>query len=103
MELDDIVLPVPVEKFNILYWWVECEECDPHSAYATYLYFAHVDLMREVAEWCDENLTGFPTFDQNCFPLPDYENYCRPTVKATHVHLHFLSEAEALLFKLRWF
>ncbi|RYD47980.1 MAG: hypothetical protein EOP83_27195 [Verrucomicrobiaceae bacterium] len=103
MSLDDVILHVPLDKLSVLLWWVECEEIDPQSPYPTYNYSAHVDLVPEVQLWCDEMLTGFPTFTQSDFPLPDYEKYLKPYIDAPDLELHFLSEAEAMLFKLRWF
>ncbi|RYE97887.1 MAG: hypothetical protein EOO77_38240 [Oxalobacteraceae bacterium] len=103
IRLDDIVLLLPVKKFSILFWWIECEEIDPLSNTPQYRYTAHVDLKPEIAEWCDATLIGFPTFAETVFDLPDYEATNRPEINFTHVNLHFLSEAEAVLFKLRWF
>lgn len=100
---DDIVLEVPTNKLSILWWWIECEEINPLTPDAYYAYTAHVDLQYAVSEWCDEHLSGYPTFSKCCFELPHYEATLRPVIEDSHVALHFLSEAEATLFKLRWF
>lgn len=103
MLLDDVILRIPLDKLNVLLWWVDCEEINPQSNHPTYKYSAHVDLKPDVAEWCDKYLSGFPTFTICDFPQPDYEQYLKPYVDAPDLELHFLSNSEAMLFKLRWF
>jgi hypothetical protein len=103
--LDDYVLSIPKDKAFIN--WFVTEDCVDRDIYVEAFYYCNVELSREVADWCDETLNGHPTFAASRFLMTEdilrlsapYSTACDDCT----LELHFLSEAEAMLFKLRWF
>jgi hypothetical protein len=103
--LDDYVLSVPKDKAFIN--WFITEDTEDKITYVEAIYYCNAELTREVADWCDETLNGHPTFGTSRFMMTEeifrltapYSTACDDCA----LELHFLSEAEAMLFKLRWF
>ena len=86
---------------TFLHWWIECTEKDANSALPTYYYTAHVELVEDTVAWCEENLTGTPTFEECAFDTCE-DCFTLPTIPVENLYLIFKNDQDATHFLLRW-